>query len=265
LDAWPAHRDRFQQQPAVAAAALVCDSCRRSGLIVPDPYLGVRAIDLMYCSDGSRPPGRRMSPGLSALRATLTAMTALPLQPPRLLTVADFAAFHEATEGRFELQEGNVVVSPSPTPEHQLCLRELLMQIAPQVPEHLSLIPEVDIDLALVQSHRPGFVRIPDLVVVTHDGLKRRRAERGLLRADEVVLAIEIVSDGSHRTDHTIKHGEYADAGIPHYWILELGVVPALIACHLAGEFGYVDAAPVSGTFTAEEPFPVRLDLGRLG
>jgi hypothetical protein len=35
--------------------------------------------------------------------------------------------------------------------------------------------------------------------------------------------------------------------------------------CHLPGEFGYVDAAPVSGTFTADEPFPVRLDLDRLG
>jgi Uma2 family endonuclease len=199
-------------------------------------------------------------------RATLTAMTALPLQPPRrLLTVAEFAAFHEATEGRFELQEGNVVVSPSPTPEHQLCLRGLITQIDPQVPEHLSLIPEVDIDLGLVPAHRPGFVRIPDLVVVTRAGLSRRRAEGGLLRAHEVVLAVEIVSDGSQRTDRTIKHDEYADAGVPHYWIVQLDARPALIACHLAGEFGYVDAAPVDGVFTADDPFPVRLELDRLG
>jgi Uma2 family endonuclease len=192
-------------------------------------------------------------------------MTALPLQPPRrLLTVAEFAAFHEATEGRFELQEGNVVVSPSPTPEHQLCLRGLIMQITPQVPEHLSLIPEVDIDLGLVPSHRPGFVRIPDLVVITRDALARRRADGGLLRADEVVLAVEIVSDGSQRTDRMIKHDEYADAGIPHYWIIDIGSPPSLTASHLAGEFGYVDAAPVSGTFTVEEPFPARLDLDRL-
>jgi Uma2 family endonuclease len=85
------------------------------------------------------------------------------------------------------------------------------------------------------------------------------------LRADEVVLAVEVVPDGSQRTDHTIKHGEYADAGISRYWIIELNARPALIACHLAGEFGYVDAAPVSGTFTADEPFPVRLDLDQLG
>jgi Uma2 family endonuclease len=192
-------------------------------------------------------------------------MTAVPPQRPRhLLTVAEFAAFHDATEGRFELQEGNIVSSPSPTPEHQLCLQELQMQLTPQVPEHMALIPEVDIDLALTPSHRPGFVRIPDLVVVTRSGLARRRAEGGLLRADEAVLAIEIVADGSQRTDHTIKHGEYADAGIPHYWILELDDRPVLIACHTPGEFGYVDDAPVGGTFSAEEPFPVRLDLDRL-
>jgi Uma2 family endonuclease len=192
-------------------------------------------------------------------------MTALPLQPPRrLLTVAEFAAFHEANEGRFELQEGNVVVSPSPTPEHQLCLQELLHQLRPQVPDHLRTVPEVDIDLTLVPMNRPGFVRIPDLVIVTRDALGRRRAEGGLLRANEVVLAIEIVSDGSQRTDHMIKHGEYADAGIPHYWIIELHDRPALTACHAAGEFGYVDAAPVSGTFTADDPFPVRLELDQL-
>jgi Uma2 family endonuclease len=191
-------------------------------------------------------------------------MTALPLWPPRLLTVAEFAALPEAHDGRYELQEGNVVVSPRPTPEHQVCLRELLIQMAAQSPEHLALVPEVDVDLGLVAPGRPGSVRIPDLVVVTRAGLERRRHEGGLLRASEVVLAVEIVSDGSQRTDHLIKHAEYADAGIPHYWIVEVDDRPSLVACHRAGEFGYADAPAATGVFTADEPFPVRLDLDRL-
>jgi Uma2 family endonuclease len=206
-----------------------------------------------------------MSPGLSALRATLAAMTALPLQPPRLLTVAEFAALPEATDGRYELQEGKVVMSPSPVPEHQLCQHRLQVQLDPHVPPDLCIVPAVDVDLGLVPPTRPGFVRIPDIVVATHAGLERRHREGGLLRAREVVLAVEIVSDGSQRTDRTIKHDEYADAGIPHYWIIDIDSRPALTACHLAGEFGYIDAAPVSGTFIADEPFPVRLDLDRLG
>ena len=191
-------------------------------------------------------------------------MTALPLQRPRLLTVAEFAALPEATDGRYELQEGKVVMSPSPVPEHQLCLQELQHQIRDQVPGHLRTVPEVDVDLGLVPANGPGFVRFPDLVVVTRAGLDRRRRDGGLLRADEVVLAVEIVSDGSQRTDRTIKHGEYADAGIPHYWILDISEPVSLLACHLAGEFGYADAPPVTGVFAAEQPFPVRLDLDRL-
>jgi Uma2 family endonuclease len=192
-------------------------------------------------------------------------MTALPLQPRRLLTVAEFAALPEASDGRYELQEGNLVMSPRPVPEHQLCLQELQFQLCGQLPPHLRAVPEVDVDLELVPPERPGFVRIPDLVVVTRAALERRRREGGLLRASEIGLAVEIVSGGSQRTDRTIKHGEYADAGIPHYWIVDIDDRPALTACHRAGEFGYADAPPATGVFATEQPFPVRLDLDVLG
>lgn len=191
-------------------------------------------------------------------------MTALPRWPPRLLTVTEFAVLDEATDGRYELQEGHVVVAPRPVPEHGACLSELLTQLDAQTPGRLWVVPEIRIDLALVPPTRPGFVRIPDLVVVTRTGLDRRRANDGLLRAAEVVLAVEIASDGSQRTDRSIKHAEYADAGIPHYWIVDIDDRPSLAACHRAGEFGYADAPPVTGTFTSDEPFPVRLDLDRL-
>jgi Uma2 family endonuclease len=192
-------------------------------------------------------------------------MTAFPLQRPQLLTAAEFAALPEATDGRYELQEGNIVMPPNLVPEHQLCLQDLQVQLDPLVPDHLRLVPAVDLDLDLVPPSSPGFVRVLDLIVVTAAGLRRCSDEGGILRASEVGLAVEISSDGTRRTDRTIKHNEYADAGIPHYWIVDIDDRPALTACNLAGEFGYVDAAPVSGTFTADEPFPVQLDLDRLG
>ena len=61
-----------------------------------------------------------------------------------------------------------------------------------------------------------------------------------------------------------IKRGEYADAGIGHYWMIDLDGGPSLTACHLGGAFGYVDDEPVTGTFVADVPFPARLDLGVL-
>jgi len=196
--------------------------------------------------------------------ATLDAMTALPLQPHRLLTVAEYAALPENGDVRYELQEGALVMSPSPLPRHQRCVRVLLRTIEDQLPDTLEVLPDVDIDLQLVEESRPGFVRRPDLVVVPTAAFDRREQEGGLLRASEVVLAVEIVSVGSERTDRTIKHGEYADAGIPHYWIVDIDRRPTLTASHRAGEFGYVDAPSVTGVFTAEEPFPVRLELDEL-
>jgi Uma2 family endonuclease len=198
-------------------------------------------------------------------RATLIAMTALPLQPARLLTVDEFAALPEAPEGRYELQEGRLVMSPSPVPRHQRCQHRLQVQLDPQLPPGLGLLPAVDIDLGLAAPTEPGFVRIPDLAVVSEAEYERVDREGGLLRAAHVRLVIEILSAGSQRTDRVIKHGEYADAGIEHYWILDLLDGPSHTACHLGGAFGYMDAPPVTGVFTTDLPFPVRLDLNRLG
>ncbi len=61
-----------------------------------------------------------------------------------------------------------------------------------------------------------------------------------------------------------IKRGEYADAGIPHYWIVDLDDPVTLIDCHLAAEFGYQDPGPATGRFVTTEPFLVSLRLDGL-
>ncbi|MBW0115160.1 Uma2 family endonuclease [Pseudonocardia abyssalis] len=137
-------------------------------------------------------------------------MTALPLPRPRLLTAAGSAALDEATDGRYEPQDGTVVMSPSPVPRHQACQGELMVQLRGQVPSH----------------------------------------------------DIETLSPGSRRTDRTVKRAEYPDARIPHYWILDITDGVGLVECHhLAGEFGYADAGPVTGRCTTDDPFPARIDL----
>ena len=199
-------------------------------------------------------------------------MTALPLQPqPQrrpLLTVPEYAALPEDGDGvTHELVEGNLVMSPRPIGVHQLCIQELLYQLRGHVPALLLAVNEVDVDLGLVPPTQPGFVRVPDVVVVPKEALHRQRREGGLFHASEVTLAVEVISPGSRRLDTVVKRDEYADAGIPHYWIVDLGEPgdrPQLTAHHLAGEFGYADPGAVTGTFTATEPFPVRIDLDAL-
>ena len=104
-------------------------------------------------------------------------------------------------------------------------------------------------------------------MVVTRDELERRRRDGGILRAAEVQLAVEVVSPGSRRLDTIVKRDEYADAGIPHYWVVDLGEPGdpvTLTAHHLAGAFGYAAAGSVTGLFTATAPFRARVDLGAL-
>ncbi|UOZ08056.1 Uma2 family endonuclease [Amycolatopsis sp. WQ 127309] len=184
--------------------------------------------------------------------------------PDHLLTIEEYAALGETDSGFTELVEGRVVMSPSPIPDHNDALLELAQQVIPQLPDHLKVLLDTDVDLGLAPRGRPGHSRRPDLMVVERTALIRVRKMRGMLRAEEVAVVVEIVSPGSRRTDYQVKHDEYADAGIPHYWIVDITEPVSLVACHQAGEFGYMDAAAVTGTFATDVPFPVKLDLDAL-
>ncbi|WP_427884778.1 Uma2 family endonuclease [Kribbella sp. GL6] len=188
-------------------------------------------------------------------------MTAVPLPPAHLLTVAEYASLGEDDIGRSELMEGNLVMSPGPSPDHNMAALRIALQLMPQLPQDLEVITDVDVDLELVPADQPGFSRRPDVIVVRRSARPRVRAEGGLIRASEILVVMEIVSPGSRRTDNVVKRAEYADAGIPHYWIVDLQDPVSLLACHLTDKFGYLDAEVSGGTFAASDPFSVRLDL----
>lgn len=189
-------------------------------------------------------------------------MTAMPV--PHLFTVAEYVALGEIESGYAELQEGHLLMSPSPAVDHNIASGELLLQLAPHLPPDFRLVQDIDVNLELAEPEQPGFVRRPDLVVVRRDAVRRVKGGKGLLRASDVVLAVEIVSPGSRRTDYMIKRAEYADAGIPNYWIIDLDPPVSLVVCHLAGEFGYQDATAVTGEFTTTIPFPLTVHVDRL-
>jgi len=190
-------------------------------------------------------------------------MSALP-QPGRLLTIGDYAALPEDDQHRWELLEGSLLMSPSPTPDQMIASGALPYQLRGQLPDDLIPVQDVDLDLVLAPADQPGTARRPDLVVVRRSEVDRVRRDGGLLRASEVLLVVEIISPGSRRTDLIIKRGEYADAGIPHYWIIELDEPVSLVPCHLAAGFGYQDPGASTGSYDADEPFPVRINLDAL-
>ncbi|GAA1233958.1 Uma2 family endonuclease [Pseudonocardia alaniniphila] len=183
------------------------------------------------------------------------------MAPTHLLTVAEDLEIGEIEPGYSELVEGRLLMTPTSAPDHNHAELEMAVQLRSQLPPGLQVILDMDVDLELAPTEAPGTVRRPDLIVVPREVRKRVRAEGGIIRASEVLVVMEVLSPGSRRTDHVHKRGEYADAGIPHYWIIDTAEPVSLLACHLAGEFGYADAGSVTGTYSATEPFPVEIDL----
>jgi Uma2 family endonuclease len=188
-------------------------------------------------------------------------MTIQPVAPLHLLTVAEYLEIGEIEHGYAELVEGRLLMSPSPVPDHNHAALEIAVQLRAQLPGDLEVLLDTDIDLQLAPPDAPGTVRRPDLLVVRRAARRRVRRESGVLRASEVVVVIEVLSPGSRRTDHVHKRGEYADAGIPHYWIVDIDPPVTLLACHLAGEFGYADPGAVTGRFRTTAPCPVEIEL----
>ncbi|MCO1657379.1 Uma2 family endonuclease [Pseudonocardia humida] len=179
------------------------------------------------------------------------------------LTAAEFLALPENTDIRLELQDGAFVVKPRPTPHHQASLLELFVQLHQRTP---GLVPVsgVDVDPRLVPPDQPGTVRVPDLVVVPKDRYERVRDGTEPVTADDLVLVGEVIGPGSRRTDTVIEHADYADAGIGHYWIIDLDDDANLTACHLACGSRYLDAGRRRGVFETDVPFPAVLDLAAL-
>ncbi|MBB3037955.1 Uma2 family endonuclease [Hoyosella altamirensis] len=173
----------------------------------------------------------------------------------RLLSLEEWDALPEDNSARIELQEGVLIVSPKPQRRHQRAAARIWKQLDSQLPLGFEALLDFEI---VVEAEFPATVRVPDVVVTRSDGPDKRVA------AAEVVIAIEIVSPGSRRTDTVTKRSEYAEAGIPHYRIVDLDEPATLTALHLAGDFGYQEAPAVSGSFTTAEPFALTLQLDGL-
>jgi len=184
--------------------------------------------------------------------------------PDHLLSIEEYAALGETDSGFTELVEGRLVMSPSPSRRHNKAAYLLGQQLERQLPPELDFSLDIDVDLELVPRGDPGFSRRPDLMVTYREANSRVDDDGDMFHAEEVLVVVEIVSPGSKRTDYQVKHDEYADAGIPHYWIVDITAPVSLVACHQAGEFGYQDASAVTGIFTTDVPFPVKIDLDAL-
>lgn len=181
-----------------------------------------------------------------------------------LLTIGEYASLGETEHGYTELVEGRLLMSPSPAFRHSRAMGRLYSELIGQAPADFEAVQELDVDLELAPSDEPGSSRRPDIMIVRRELGNRLAEEGGMVPASEVLLAVEIVSPSSKRIDHVYKRDDYADAGIPTYWIVDIDRPVSLTVCRLTEQFGYQDDQRATGTFRTDVPFPVEINLDRL-
>jgi Uma2 family endonuclease len=114
----------------------------------------------------------------------------------------------------------------------------------------------------------PAGIRKPDVFVVPKD-VARTAISRKVRTyySSDLLLVAEVVSprSGSERTDRVQKVGEYAAAGIPEYWIVELDPDPK-ITILILDRGGYVKETEVRAgqALSVSEPFEVSFDPAAL-
>ena len=128
------------------------------------------------------------------------------------MTADEYLALGETAE-RYELIDGVVIMSPSPTPRHQrvaFLIAHHFQSIADQI-GGVQVVPEVDIRLSNNRVYRPDFV------VYGHDRMPVL-PERFTVPPD---LVVEALSPGSEPMDYITKRDDYDRFGVGEYWVVE--------------------------------------------
>jgi Uma2 family endonuclease len=136
-----------------------------------------------------------------------------PPATPYTWTYSEYARFPD-DGNRYEVIDGEVLVTPAPSPHHQHVLFTLGMVLRHYVEQHGLGVVLLDVDLLFATGQ---FLR-PDLVFVPAD---RRNgiSDRGVEVAPGLV--VEVQSPTSSSIDRVKKPRRYGDFGVPEYWVLD--------------------------------------------
>ena len=182
--------------------------------------------------------------------ASMTVSVGLPQS--RALTRDDLDAMPEDGH-RYELIDGILVVTPSPSYRHQSAAGQLYLLLTTACSNDLKvLFAPFDVVLA------DDTVVEPDLLVARRDDF----TERDL--PGPPLLAVEVLSPSTRRFDLLLKRSRYEAAGCHSYWVVDPDV-PTFTAWELRdGAYGLVGEVSGEQPLTLTAPFPVTVVPARL-
>lgn len=118
----------------------------------------------------------------------------------------------DRTSRLLEFTDGYIEALPMPTNSHQGIILSFVRVLLPHLDRRGGILRFAPLRLRL----RSGKFREPDLLLLL-DTTDPRNQERYWLGAD---LVLEVVSPDHPERDLVDKRAEYAEAGIPEYWIV---------------------------------------------
>jgi Uma2 family endonuclease len=150
---------------------------------------------------------------------------------------------------RVELTDGVLTVVPSPSGGHQRINVRLVSWLEHHLPAGfeslMALGVVIDVDTT----------REPDAMIV-HSPFD---LDHHFCKAEQVLVAVEIVSPGTRKRDRFEKPALYASAGIPHYWRIEQNPVHVFAYDLVGGNYELV--ADSTEELVLNEPFEIRLPI----
>lgn len=144
---------------------------------------------------------------------------AMPAESVRRWTareVRDLIAAAPFATPRYELVEGELLVTPGPSRWHQRAVVELIVALNAYLKvEPIGLVFTSPSDVEL----EPEFITQPDVYVVPMAEWRRPASDSAPI--GELLLAIEVLSPSSSRHDRVRKRPLY-QRHVPDYWIVDL-------------------------------------------
>lgn len=129
-------------------------------------------------------------------------------------TAAELATL-PADGNRYEIVDGELLVTPAPAWKHQELVFELGVRLSAYLgPLGLARVIPAPADVELADDT----VVEPDLFVVP---LVAGRGPERWSDVGRLLLAVEVLSPSTARVDRTVKRARYQRAGFPEYWIVD--------------------------------------------
>jgi Uma2 family endonuclease len=131
------------------------------------------------------------------------------------LTFEEYAKLPELEGTRYELDEGTLVMTPSPTFRHNRIRERIARRLADFVEAHQS--GEVTVETEFRLSNDTS--RIPDVAFVTREHLGKIDIDRSPVNGAPA-FAVEVISPANRLEDMARKVRQYLDAGCQAVWII---------------------------------------------